>query len=195
MNELGIKIASIRKAKGLSQEKLSEEASINLRTLQRIEKGETNPHGDTLRRIADALGIPIEELMSYGALQNLGYIKAMHFSVLTFIVLPLGNIILPLIMWLVRKNNVQNLSFFAKNLLNFQITWTIIACIPYYWWIVNFFFKPNVSIQFHLITPWTFLILFFGFMFLINIIYTFIVGISVSDKLKNWYPVAIRFIR
>jgi len=195
MNELGIRIAGIRKAKGLSQEILSEEASINLRTLQRIEKGETNPHGETLRRIAEALDVPVEELMSYGALPNLGYIKTLHFSALIFVVFPLGNIILPLILWSVRKNKVQNISFFAKNLLNFQITWTIIACIPYFWWIINLFFKPEISIKFYLITPWTFLILFFGVMFLFNIIYTFIVGIAISENVKNWYPVAIRFIR
>jgi len=62
MSKLGEKISAIRKTKGLSQEKLAEDASINLRTLQRIEKGETRPHGETLKRICKALDVPVEEI-------------------------------------------------------------------------------------------------------------------------------------
>jgi DNA-binding XRE family transcriptional regulator len=62
MNKLGEKISAIRRSKGLSQEKLAEDANINLRTLQRIEKGETRPHGETLKRICKALDVPVEEI-------------------------------------------------------------------------------------------------------------------------------------
>ena len=62
MGKLGEKISAIRKSKGLSQERLAEDANINLRTLQRIEKGETKPHGETLKRICQVLDVPLEDV-------------------------------------------------------------------------------------------------------------------------------------
>lgn len=50
MNPIGDKIFEIRKRKGLSQVELSDLSKINLRTLQRIEKGVTVPHGSTLKK-------------------------------------------------------------------------------------------------------------------------------------------------
>lgn len=66
MESLGERIAIIRKQKGLSQEALSERAGINLRTLQRIEKNETAPRGNTMQMLCSALNVPIEELVDYG---------------------------------------------------------------------------------------------------------------------------------
>ena len=66
MNELGNRILEIRKRKGLSQEELAEMAGISLRTLQRIEKGETEPRGYTLKSICQALGTDVEEVYDYG---------------------------------------------------------------------------------------------------------------------------------
>jgi transcriptional regulator with XRE-family HTH domain len=55
METIGDKILEIRKRKGLTQEELSDLAKINLRTLQRIEKGETGP---TRKYTEDALQCP-----------------------------------------------------------------------------------------------------------------------------------------
>jgi len=51
MELIGKKIAEIRKQKGLTQEEVSELAKINLRTLQRIEKSDTEPRGNSLKGI------------------------------------------------------------------------------------------------------------------------------------------------
>ena len=47
--ELSKKIKELRTRKGLSQEELSEEAGLSLRTIQRIENGETEPRSDSLK--------------------------------------------------------------------------------------------------------------------------------------------------
>ena len=195
MEKPGQKIALARKAKGLSQEKLSDEAKINLRTLQRIEKGETNPHGDTILRISKALNIPIEELMNYGAEENTAYIKSMHFSALIFLFFPTGNILLPLILWLTRKNEIQNISFFAKNLLNFQITWSIMVGLPFIWVLVCKLFNLHFSATSTLISPFFFIVFYLMLFYLFNILYLIIVGILITKKTKNYFPIAIRFIR
>ncbi|WP_321308966.1 helix-turn-helix transcriptional regulator [Marinifilum fragile] len=51
-------IKDIRINKKLSQEDLSEKSGLSLRTVQRLENGESVPRGDTLRRLADALKLP-----------------------------------------------------------------------------------------------------------------------------------------
>ncbi|MEQ8556168.1 MAG: helix-turn-helix transcriptional regulator [Cyclobacteriaceae bacterium] len=48
-------IRKLRIEKDLSQEGLSEHAGLSLRTIQRLENGESEPRGDTLKRLADAL--------------------------------------------------------------------------------------------------------------------------------------------
>lgn len=54
--ELGSKIASLRKKKGLTQEELVDLCNINVRTIQRIEAGEVTPRNTTIKLILEALG-------------------------------------------------------------------------------------------------------------------------------------------
>lgn len=60
MNESRYTIKDFRNKKGLSQEKLSEKSGLSLRTIQRIENGETIPRGDSLTRIQRVLDIPAD---------------------------------------------------------------------------------------------------------------------------------------
>lgn len=56
-----------RKRRGLSQEELAEAAGLSLRTVQRLEKGESLPRGFTLQALAAALELPVEALTSIAA--------------------------------------------------------------------------------------------------------------------------------
>lgn len=51
-------IKKIRTEKGLSQEDLSEKSELSLRTIQRLENGKSEPRGDTLKRLTNALELP-----------------------------------------------------------------------------------------------------------------------------------------
>lgn len=57
-SELSIMIKKLRTDKGFSQEELSEKSGLSLRTIQRLENGETEPRGDTLKRLINALELP-----------------------------------------------------------------------------------------------------------------------------------------
>jgi uncharacterized Tic20 family protein/DNA-binding XRE family transcriptional regulator len=196
MNQLGSKITQARKNKGLSQEKLADDAKINLRTLQRIEKGDTYPHGDTLLRISKSLEIPLEDFVDYGFEENYGYIKAMHFVTLVFLLLPLGNILLPLIFWLTRKDQIKDISFFAKKLLNFQITWSLITYLPFVTVFINFFFHVRIPAPAFLHLNSVFIIFMIPMiLYFINFIYIIVVGLAIKDRCRNFFPIAIRFIR
>ena len=54
-NDFCKEIKDLRNKKGLSQEELANLSGLSLRTIQRIEKGETNPIGDTKRKIIKIL--------------------------------------------------------------------------------------------------------------------------------------------
>ena len=57
-------IKKYRKKLGISQDKLSKLADVTYNTIIKIESGATyNPRVETLRRIADALGVGIDDLI------------------------------------------------------------------------------------------------------------------------------------
>lgn len=60
--QLGMRIKYLRKIKKLSQEDLALEAGINKNYLSDLERGERNPTLKILEKIAQALGINLQEL-------------------------------------------------------------------------------------------------------------------------------------
>jgi transcriptional regulator with XRE-family HTH domain len=65
LKKLGARIASIRKEKGISQVELGYLCDIEKSSMNRIESGGTNPTALTLKKIADALELPFEELLKF----------------------------------------------------------------------------------------------------------------------------------
>lgn len=58
-------VKELRKRKALSQDELAKSAGISLRTVQRVENGETIPTGETLKRIAVVLEVAPDELLAF----------------------------------------------------------------------------------------------------------------------------------
>lgn len=62
--EVNVKrLKTLRRLRAMSQEELAEESGVGRATISRIERGETGAHGRTLRRLAQALGVGVEELV------------------------------------------------------------------------------------------------------------------------------------
>jgi HTH-type transcriptional regulator, competence development regulator len=61
------RLKELRRLRALSQEELAEESGVGRATISRIERGETGAHGRTLRRLAQALGVGVEELVKVQA--------------------------------------------------------------------------------------------------------------------------------
>lgn len=169
MNEVGNKIKEIRKAKGFSQDALASAAKVSLRTVQRIENNETQPYGKTLQLICEALGVQPESVLEYKKTEDTAFLMWFHLSALSFLVIPLGNIILPLILWLTQKNQIIQLKQIGANLLNFQILWTIVSFVGMVWYFLikmehhDVFFNPGFIVLglylLNIILPITFAIL------------------------------------
>lgn len=123
---LAKKVKELRKRKGLSQEDLAENSGLSLRTIQRIENGETEPTGETLKRISNALNVNAEDLIDWSIIEDNGFLKAMNLSALTFLLFPLLGFLVPLIMWISKKDKVKNINTIGKNIINFEITWSLV---------------------------------------------------------------------
>jgi transcriptional regulator with XRE-family HTH domain len=66
---IGDKVRATRKAAGISQEEVARRAGVSLNVINRLERGVIlDPHYSTLRRIASALGVPVEDLVREHAL-------------------------------------------------------------------------------------------------------------------------------
>jgi transcriptional regulator with XRE-family HTH domain len=61
------RLAEVRQAHGMTQEQLAAATGVHRVTIARIETGDTSPKAETLKRIADALGVLVDDLMTQEA--------------------------------------------------------------------------------------------------------------------------------
>lgn len=187
MNEIGIKIKEVRKKKGLSQEALAESAKVNLRTIQRIEKNESEPRGKTLNLICEVLEISTEDILDYGKKADENYMIIFHLSVIVFLAIPVGNIILPLILWLNKKDKIIGLNEVGANLLNFQIVWSVFTFIS----ITAFTMLKIMHYGLYEIPLYLFIALY-----TLNIILPILFAIRAKDgRVGKFYPRVIKLIK
>ena len=176
MKNIGSKLKEIRIRKGLSQDELSELSNVSLRTIQRIEQNHNEPRGNTLHLICAALNIDVEEVLEYGKEEKSDFMVYFHLSVLSFIVLPVGNIILPLILWLTKRDKIIGLDETGKSVLYFQVVWTILSFMSFMAFVIAKITWNN---------EWsTYLYLTLGF-YIINIIFSIFNATRSAKKKKN----------
>ena len=57
------RLKTLRQLRAMSQQELAEASGVGRATISRIERRETGAQGRTLRRLANALGVRVEELV------------------------------------------------------------------------------------------------------------------------------------
>ncbi|WP_138752470.1 helix-turn-helix domain-containing protein [Paenibacillus sinopodophylli] len=67
---VGENIRQLRKKRGFSQEQLALRAHINSSYMGQVERGEKNPTIDVLSKIAEALQMPLENIVNVVSLAN-----------------------------------------------------------------------------------------------------------------------------
>nr|WP_319571653.1 helix-turn-helix domain-containing protein [uncultured Draconibacterium sp.] len=125
--KIGEFIKEQRVRKGYTQEELASRIDISVRTIQRIEKGEVDPRSYTLQAISDVLDIEFEKLISFGnkdiqpdkPKNDSLWIGLLHLSGLFILVIP------PIIIWLLKKDEVDGIRRHAIDVINFQISMLI----------------------------------------------------------------------
>ena len=124
------KIIHYRKLKGITQEMLSEITGLNVRTIQRIESGEVDPRLFTLKSIADALGVNLEELLPEPTQHELNQLAILHITPLGYFLFPvIGNVLFPFIFWMLKREQINGIDKHGKEILNGQLTYSIIVAI------------------------------------------------------------------
>lgn len=186
---LSEKIESLRRRKGLTQEALADESSINLRTLQRIEAGETEPRGNTLRLIAQALDTPIEELLDFTKIADTDFLQMMNLATLSFWVIPLGNLFLPLIFWVMKRDKIQGVYELGRRIINFQITWCFITYGFLSIWVFSLFSQSRFVLSPFIMLP---IILV---LYLANSIIILMATWQLKRNRETVYPVSFTFLR
>ena len=187
MKNVGSKIRELRKLKGLSQEELAESAGVNLRTIQRIENNENEPRTTTLNLICEILELTPEDILDYGKQIDKSYLSLFHLSVLTFLVIPVGNIIIPLILYMTKKDKIIGLKEIGASVLNFQILWSVFAYVS----ITLYAVFKIMHYAYHSI----FLYIFIG-LYIVNILLPIVSAVfSTKGKTESLYPKLIQLIK
>lgn len=189
------KIIHYRKLKGLTQEALSELTELNVRTIQRIEAGEVDPRLYTLKSIADALGVNLEELLPEPTQHELNQIAILHITPAGFFLFPVvGNVLLPFIFWMLKREEINGINRHGKDILNSQLTYSIvvsiiIGAIIVMSFIPMFFLMFFTHFHIYMLTGMILSGVVFGILPLVN-------AIRVSNGKKPWkYPLKITFFK
>ena len=107
-----------------------------------------------------------------------------HMSSILGFVLPFGNIIGPLIVWLAKRNDGLGIDAHGKESLNFQISWTLYGTILAAIMFILLFVLIGL-----LIIP----ILFIGWVAMV--VLTVIASVKASNGELYRYPLTIRFLQ
>jgi len=135
-------LVAARKRKGLTQEELAEQSKVTVRTIQRIESGETVPRAFTLKAIAAALDVPFETLQLNGetALEenrkqslvrstddadSVHFLQTICLSCFSFILLPFFHFLIPSALLRRRTDMPRGVIRQGRQLVRGQIFWVI----------------------------------------------------------------------
>ena len=98
-------------------------------------------------------------------------------------------ILVPFILWISRKDKIKNINKLGKELINFEIAWTIILfLIPFL-----LFLLTKTGLLESLILSIIFIVT--GCMYFINLIFVFFNMIRISNEKDVVYYPKIRFLR
>lgn len=126
-------IKNIREKSGFTQAELAKKTGLSLRTIQRLEASNKEPKGHSLKVLSIAFNMKPVFLQNqfisneFTKESEITAIKFINLSILTFLGIPFGNIIFPLILWR-KKHTSEFVNEIGKRIVNFQIIWSILLC-------------------------------------------------------------------
>lgn len=193
-SSLSQKVKELRNRKGFSQESLAEECGLSLRTIQRIENNESVPRGDTMKRLALALNTSPDEIIDWKIQEDQNYLTLMSLSAIGFLFFPILGIIIPLILWISKKDKLKNVNELGKAILNFQISWTFLLFIYYAFIFITILGGFNSLLSNLKMTMYT-LYIPLMIMYLYNIVMILFNAIRVYNKKTFKYKPALNILK
>jgi len=138
------KVKLLREQKNLTQTELAEKSGLSLRTIQRIESGQSLK-GFTLKAIAQTLETEPENLFSKEENIQIDRAKLINLSALAGLIIPFGGIIFPAILTYNTKDSVNR--ELGKNVVCVQIILAFVISVSL---ILSPFIQHWFSIEFPL---------------------------------------------
>jgi transcriptional regulator with XRE-family HTH domain len=137
--EAGKRMKALRLQSGISQDDLAVLTKLSLRTIQRIENGETAPRGDSLKRIAAALQVSVAEFITASHIastdeslkEDKSILLLLHFAAFGYLITPILGILLPIIIWLIYKDKIKLANKTGKQIIKFQTGWCFVLLLAY----------------------------------------------------------------
>lgn len=182
-----------RKLRGYSQEKLAELSGVTVRTIQRIERGDVNSHMNTVKLLADALEVGVQELLPMEnpkdeAIQT-KWLLLMHSVPLLGALIPLTNILVPIYLWIHKREDNPVYDRHGRAVINFQITITLLFVVSLGGMILFPFLQlEGAGLYFSIIGTYFGVILLNVFFIVLNIFLVLSTG-------RMCYPISIPFFR
>lgn len=172
-----------RKLKGLTQDQLSEKTTVGVRTIQRIEKGEVQPHLQTVKLLAVGLEIEVDDLIVLDDPKEetieRKWMLMFHSIPFFGLIIPFGNILFPLFLWIHKANDNKTYDEHGRAVVNFH------SSITLYFIVSLLLFFPFPGMNFFLT----------GAVVLFGIITTTINTFSALSSCTYNYPLSIPFLK
>ncbi len=172
-----------RKLKGLTQDELSEKTTVGVRTIQRIEKGEVQPHLQTVKLLAVGLDIEVADLIILDnpkeeVIQR-KWMLLLHSIPFFGLIIPFGNMLFPIFLWIHKANDNKTYDHHGRAVINFH------SSIMIYFIISLLLFFPFPGMNFFLT----------GAVVLFGIITTVVNIFSALNDGTYKYPLSIPFLK
>ena len=172
-----------RKLKGLTQEDLSNKTPVGVRTIQRIEKGDVQPHLQTVKLLAVGLDVEVDDLL---VLDNPNeeviqrkWMLLLHGTPFVGLIIPFANVLIPLFIWISKAEDNKIYDAHGRAVVNFHGTINLLFIIS----LLLFFVVPGFNF---FIT---------GAVFLFGIIVSLMNISSALNKQTCNYPLSIPFLK
>lgn len=172
-----------RKLKGYTQDELAERTTVGVRTIQRIEKGEVQPHLQTVKLLAVGLGVEVEDLIvledpKEEPIQR-KWMLMLHASPFFGFVIPFTNILFPIFIWIHKAEDNTLYDRHGRAVINFHCTMSLLIVLS----LLLFFAIPGYN---YILTV---AIAVFGIIVSIRNIMTSL------ESGKCYYPLSIPFLK
>ena len=172
-----------RKLKGLTQEELADKTTVGVRTIQRIEKGEVQPHLQTVKLLAVGLDVEVDDLMVIDNPKEetikRKWLLLLHASPFFGLIIPLANVLFPLFTWMSKAEDNKIYDEHGRHVINFHCTLNLMLIVS----LLLFFPFPGIN--------------FFGTgaVFLFGIIFSLKNTLSALSSGTCYYPLSIPFLK
>lgn len=184
------KVRTLREELGFTQAELAEHTNLSIRTIQRVESGQSIPKGHTLQMLSQVLGVEKNELRQEQSTaqtdvneENLK-LKLINLATLCFLGIPFGNLIVPFTLWK-KYRSYPLVDEVGRKILNFQIFWTLCT-------VLILIFSP--FLQDLIMAPFSLMLVLSLIAIGVNLVFIFKTANALTREDYDIYPLKIQFL-